>query len=120
VCYEVVTDDEGDGDEDELSIATKVDEPSIGREGITKRSVHRTTTFDLDGKGLTPACLVKPDLDLQLDASSGLLRLHHRLSHIPMSRLQAMAREGVVKRLLAHCRIPTCQACLYGKATRKP
>jgi Reverse transcriptase (RNA-dependent DNA polymerase) len=120
VCYEVVTDDEGDGDEDDLSIATKEDEPSIGREGIPRLSVHPTTTFDLDGKGLTPARLVEPDLDLQLDASSELLRLHHRLSHIPMSRLQAMAREGVVKRRLAHCRVPTCQACLYGKATRKP
>ena len=29
-----------------------------------------------------------------------------------------MARQGILPRRLAQCKIPTCSACLYGKATK--
>jgi hypothetical protein len=60
-----------------------------------------------------------------LEASSGsaedeLLRWHYRLSHVSMTRLQRMAKEGYLPKKLATCRMPLCQACIYGKLTRRP
>jgi GAG-pre-integrase domain len=49
-----------------------------------------------------------------------LLRWHHRLAHVSMVRLQRMAQNGYLPSRIAHCRIPLCQACVYGKLTRKP
>ena len=52
--------------------------------------------------------------------SAQLLRFHHRYNHISFHKLQHMARRGYIPRKLATCQVPTCSACLYGKATRKP
>ena len=30
-----------------------------------------------------------------------------------------MARQGILSRRLAHCKIPSCSACLYGKDTKR-
>ena len=45
-----------------------------------------------------------------------LLMAHHRFQHISFSKLQEMARQGILPRRLAQCKIPTCSACLYGKS----
>jgi hypothetical protein len=37
-----------------------------------------------------------------------------------MRKLQEMAKQGIIPRRLAKCRIPTCSACLYSKATKRP
>ena len=37
-----------------------------------------------------------------------------------MQKLQEMARQGKISKKLAKCRIPTCSACLYSKATKRP
>jgi Reverse transcriptase (RNA-dependent DNA polymerase)/GAG-pre-integrase domain len=61
--------------------------------------------------------------DKEIDQTSGdaaaLLIWHQRLSHISMKRLQMMAKRGQIPSRLATCRIPICQSCLFGKATRK-
>ena len=44
---------------------------------------------------------------------------HHRFQHISFSKLQEMARQGILPGNLAHCKIPSCSACLYGKATKR-
>jgi Reverse transcriptase (RNA-dependent DNA polymerase)/GAG-pre-integrase domain len=49
-----------------------------------------------------------------------LLRWHHRMAHVSMSRLQKMALQGYLPTKLAKCRIPLCQACVFGKMTRRP
>ena len=48
-----------------------------------------------------------------------LLLAHHRFQHISFSKLQEMARQGILPKKLAHCKIPSCSACLYGKATKR-
>ena len=48
-----------------------------------------------------------------------LLMAHHRFQHISFSKLQEMARQGILPKKLAHCKIPSCSACLYGKATKR-
>ena len=48
-----------------------------------------------------------------------LLMAHHRFQHISFSKLQEMARQGVLPRRLAHCKIPSCSACLHGKAMER-
>jgi Reverse transcriptase (RNA-dependent DNA polymerase)/GAG-pre-integrase domain len=53
------------------------------------------------------------------DDAALLLRWHQRLSHISMKRLQMMAKRGQLPHKLANCRIPICQTCLFGKATRR-
>ena len=48
-----------------------------------------------------------------------LLMVHHRFQHISFSKLQEMAHQGILPRRLAQCKIPSCSACLYGKATKR-
>ena len=47
-----------------------------------------------------------------------LLMAHHQFQHISFSKLQEMARQGILPWRVAQCKIPTCSACLYGKATK--
>ena len=44
---------------------------------------------------------------------------HHRFQHISFSKLQEMARQGILPQRLAQCKIPSCSTCLYGKATKR-
>jgi len=46
-----------------------------------------------------------------------MLREHHRMAHLPFSRMQAMARAGLLPHVFATCHEPICTACLYSKAT---
>ena len=48
-----------------------------------------------------------------------LLMAHHRFQHISFSKLQEMAHQGILPRRLGKCKIPSCSACLYGKATKR-
>ena len=48
-----------------------------------------------------------------------LLRLHYNFGHTPFSKLQQMAKRGVLPSRLAKCYIPICSACQYAKATKR-
>ena len=48
-----------------------------------------------------------------------LLMVHHRFQHISFSNLLEMVHQGILPQRLAQCKIPSCSACLYGKATKK-
>jgi Reverse transcriptase (RNA-dependent DNA polymerase)/GAG-pre-integrase domain len=91
--------------------------PSQREEQEVHQGIHQAD-FDLNGVTTTN---FEPDewTDQGQDASSELLRLHNRLGHISMLRLQNMAKQGHLPRRLATCRIPMCQSCVYGKLTKK-
>jgi Reverse transcriptase (RNA-dependent DNA polymerase) len=84
-------------------------------------SVADATLFQhpiLDGIG-GPMETMEPDTTGGPNHEAELLHWHQRLSHISMKRLQMMARIGQLPSRLARCRVPICQSCLFGKATRK-
>jgi hypothetical protein len=79
------------------------------------------TTFKLDGPTVNLPTVIPDEEDkVKLSDVSLLLRYHHRMGHAPMSKLQEMARQGILPSSLAKCPVPLCTACAYGKATRRP
>ena len=74
-----------------------------------------------------PAIIEEDDTSIIIDEEdrqkstleAELLMAHHHFQHISFSKLQKMARQGILPRRLAHCKIPSCSACLYGKATKR-
>lgn len=54
------------------------------------------------------------------DPRQELLLWHYRLGHVPMSRLQHMAKRGDLPSRLATCQMPECAACRFGRATKIP
>ena len=84
-----------------------------------------------DQKGITtknlPAVIGEDDTSIIIDKEdrqkstleAELLMAHHRFQHISFSKLQQMAHQGILPRRLACCKIPSCSACLYGKATKR-
>ena len=85
--------------------------------------------LSLEPKGITtsklPAVIKDDDTSVVVDEEdcqestpeAELKMAHHRFQHISFSKLQEMAHQGILPRRLAQCKIPTCSACLYGKAT---
>lgn len=45
---------------------------------------------------------------------------HQRLGHISMERIDRLLNLGYLPAFLAKCPHPICQACIYGKMTRRP
>jgi len=78
--------------------------------------------FDLQGpdKAAHGEVDIKEEDHLDELVASKMLRKHHRMAHLPFSRMQAMARAGLLPHVFATCHEPLCTACLYGKATRRP
>ena len=82
-------------------------------------------------KGITtsksPAIIEDDDMSVVVDEEdhqestpeAELLMAHHQFQHISFSKLQEMAHQGILPRQLAQCKIPSCSACLYGKATKR-
>jgi GAG-pre-integrase domain len=56
----------------------------------------------------------------KMNSESDLLLYHHRLGHVSFSKLQDMARLGMIPQRLAKARIPLCPSCMYGKLSRRP
>jgi hypothetical protein len=51
-----------------------------------------------------------------------MLRLHHRFAHRSFKDIQTWAREGRynIPIEVAKCEFPTCLACEFGNATKRP
>lgn len=45
---------------------------------------------------------------------------HQRLGHVSMERIDRLSNLGYLPAFLAKCPHPICQACIYGKMTRRP
>lgn len=82
-----------------------------------------TTTFDLDGPESATNDIEARDAQDEhkyLKDSRELLMWHTRLSHISQNRLQRMAKMGQLPKRLSTCPVLKCQACEFGKATKRP
>jgi hypothetical protein len=55
----------------------------------------------------------------RLKPTAKVLLWHFQLGHIPFSRIQTMAKEGLLPRSLSNCRLPKCSSRMYGKMTRR-
>ena len=100
-------------------------------EAELKRVNLRELHLSPEQKGITtsklPAVIEDDDTSVIVDEEdhqestpeAELLMAHHRFQHISFSKLQEMAHQGILPRRLAQCKIPSCSACLYGKATKR-
>ena len=114
-----------------LSKATPLPLPPEDNEfesqGVNPRELHLSP----EPKGVTtsklPAVIEDDDTSVVVDEEdrqestpeAELLMAHHRFQDISFSKLQEMAHQGILPRRLAQCKIPTCSACVYGKATKR-
>lgn len=120
VCYDThVIPPDYDSDDDYCTFPT--DEDMVEDSGGATPA-PTPTPFDLSPDNITTEHVVQPDEEdlQQSNQAAQLLRFHHRYNHISFSKLQHMARRGIIPKKLATCEIPMCSACLYGKATRRP
>ncbi len=79
------------------------------------------TDFNLNGPPEIDSSITPYVYEEVIDnASEELLIWHNRYSHIGFKRLQAMAKMDIIPKRLANCKVPVCQACLYGKQTKRP
>ena len=76
--------------------------------------------FDLDHDQEESNLSNHDDATSNLDATSELMRWHLRLGHLPFANIRLMAARKEIPSRLANCRIPRCQSCLYGRATKRP
>ena len=79
-------------------------------------------TADMDLPRMTNVNIILDEEDRQpANDLAELLALHHQFGHISMRKLQEMAKQGgIIPRRLSKCRVPTCSACLYAKARKRP
>jgi hypothetical protein len=108
-------------DDDDLEERLPVTDDEYSEQYFPTRDTPIQTTFSLDGptEGV-PNIITDEEEHVKLTDVALLLRYHHRMGHVPMYKLQEMAKQGVLPSRLAKCHIPLCTACAYGKATRKP
>jgi hypothetical protein len=83
------------------------------------KELPKTTDMDLPRTTNVNIILDKEDRQPANDLAE-LLAIHHQFGHILMRKIQEMAKQGILPRRLSKCRIPTCSACLYAKATKRP
>ena len=109
--------------------------PSLQTPEDTDSELQKANPCELhlspEPKGITtskfPAVIKDDDTSIVVDEEdrqestpeAELLMVHHRFQHISFSKLQEMARQGILPQRLAQCKIPSCSACLYGKATKR-
>jgi Reverse transcriptase (RNA-dependent DNA polymerase) len=126
----LVSDDEDDDESDD-----EITNPAVPRrEREKEQSGHdetespesqlNTTEFDLNGpteedEQCEEVNLIEEDVQ-PTNMAAEILQIHHRMGHAPFAKLQEMAKQGALPRRLKNCPIPSCTACMYGKASRKP
>ena len=65
---------------------------------------------------------VIPDEEDRLEPTptAKMLQLHYDLGHISFEKMRRMAEKGIIPKPMATCNTPTCSACEYARATRRP
>jgi len=126
VSTHIISDDEEPQEEESLheDWNTQPDletyeEPPNG-EGEPTRSTP--ITFDLDQVGTPAPITIEPETEQEPADSltAQYLQWHHRLNHLPPTKMCRMAKLGMIPRRLAKAQVPACSACVYRKATRRP
>jgi hypothetical protein len=72
------------------------------------------------GKSSTQAQTDSHEHPTKKNPTTELLKYHQRMGHIPFAKLQLMAKQGVLPKHLAKCKVPVCSSCLYAKMSKKP
>lgn len=87
-----------------------------------KNDTPQTIHFNLDGPTTdeSPVIIEEEEDRIPDNNVAELLRMHYRFDHLPIPKLQEMAKQGILPKRLAKCAAPTCSACLYAKAQRRP
>ena len=106
----VVTEDEGNGSSDEMESEDE------------SRDDPLTMDFDLNGPSEAPVTEPIEDEEdiMPQDDSAKFLRWHHRLGHLSPTKIKLLAKDGILPKKLANCRVPMCTSCIFGKATKRP
>ena len=85
---------------------------------------EKLRTFNLVGKTSSPPNPVvivdEEDKTRNQTPTTELLLYHYGFGHISFTKLQLMAKFGVLPKCLATCNVPVCSACMYAKATKRP
>jgi hypothetical protein len=89
-----------------------------GTPGVSTQAQPDLIPFDLDHDNLATNLASPDDTVSSLDARSDLLRWHYRLGCLPFANIRLMVAKGEIPKRLATCKIPKCQSCLYGRATK--
>jgi hypothetical protein len=97
-----------------------VNPPGTSSEGSDEPDRPNVIPCDLDNDQEDTNLTNQDDVTSSLDASAELMRWHFRLGHLPFANIRLMASRKEIPSRLANCRIPKCQSCLYGKATKRP
>jgi hypothetical protein len=132
----IISDDDGDTSvaskdtDDETDVAPVPPSPSTDKSDLKAKATP--VEFNLNGGPTTSASegrkraststinVITDKEDRHPSDLAELLMLHHQFGHISMRKMQEMAKQGMIPRRLATCRIPTCSACLYSKANKRP
>jgi hypothetical protein len=112
-----ISDDEASADSFEM------DEDDDNDWLTIKQPSNQPYEFDLEGKTLeeqTPPTTIIDEEERLPTPTAELLQLHNDFGHIPFSKLQEMAKQGVIPKRLSTCKVPICSACSYAKATKRP
>ena len=116
-------------DEDEASaVELARDSRNFSDEWETERDNESPRVFNLSGPSTQQAIKEAPDVVVdeedQMETKdppvAELLRWHQRFGHLSFTKLQWMARKGIIPKRLAKCQTPFCSACAYAKATKRP
>ena len=102
--------------------------PRIGkttpRTGQTEDAADMPTTFEVAtpiDSNADPTTIIRDEEDRQTETPTAqMLKLHYDYGHCLFKKLQIMARKGVIPKSIATCNIPTCTACEYARATKRP
>jgi hypothetical protein len=97
-----------------------VNPPGTSSEESDEPERPNVIPFDLDNDQEDTNLTNHDDVTSSPDASAELMRWHFLLGHLPYANIRLMAARKEIPSRLANCRIPKCQSCLYGKATKRP
>ena len=100
----------------ERSVRDEDDDDDVG---YTKTTGHHDTSYEKYKDVATIEDFPEDEFEGRMRPTSEIMLWHNRLGHIPFSRLQTMAKTGLLPRRLSDCRLPKCASCIYGKMTRR-
>ena len=88
---------------------------------MSNDSTHHMKDHQMEGNHIPPMREIEQDKDVPATTDQAeLLRWHYRLGHVSFYKLRVMALLNIIPRRLAFVKFPKCQACCYGKQTRRP
>jgi len=122
------SDDQFDGTAKETEQEAEMEVETVNENEVDEPDMPQSVEFDLNGSNAknvnVPLPAIIPDEEEQIEeketAAAQLLRIHHNFGHISMRKLQNMAKQGVLPKRLANCKVPMCSACMFAKATKRP